>query len=187
MVCGEGQAYPGVTPMNNAHATRPHGNFIRTADHEVESNGETFCGDGQPGRKKIPRADVLQDPLKLDNQSQISFLRRPAFRNFIIMDRISNRPNSCPKTCGRRPRITTHAEDRYIAVVAKQNRRATSSLVTYMVAASIDKMISATIVHQRLPMKGLRQGMLSLCSCISSIQRGTNKVCRQYVNWIMPC
>ncbi|GIY34641.1 hypothetical protein CEXT_475861 [Caerostris extrusa] len=51
MVCGEGQAYPGVTPMNSAHATRPHGNFTRTADHEVESNGETFCGDGQPGRK----------------------------------------------------------------------------------------------------------------------------------------
>ena len=36
-----------------------------------------------------------------------------------------------------RPRVTTPAEDRYIATVAKRNRRATSTRVTSMVTASI--------------------------------------------------
>ncbi|GFX95500.1 uncharacterized protein TNCV_4825151 [Trichonephila clavipes] len=38
---------------------------------------------------------------------------------------------------GGRPRVTTHAEDRYIAIVAKRNRRATSTRVTSMVTAFI--------------------------------------------------
>ncbi|GFX03737.1 uncharacterized protein TNCV_2113091 [Trichonephila clavipes] len=38
---------------------------------------------------------------------------------------------------GGHPRVTTPAEDRYIAIVAKWNRRATCTRVTSMVTASI--------------------------------------------------
>ncbi|GFW67362.1 HTH_Tnp_Tc3_2 domain-containing protein [Trichonephila clavipes] len=38
---------------------------------------------------------------------------------------------------GGRPRVTAPVEDRYIAIVAKRNRRATSTSVTSMVTASI--------------------------------------------------
>ncbi|GFU71855.1 uncharacterized protein TNCV_1627961 [Trichonephila clavipes] len=50
---------------------------------------------------------------------------------------------------GGRPRVTTPAEDRYIAIVAKWNRRATSTRVTSMVTASIGKDISAATVRRR--------------------------------------
>ncbi|GFV74463.1 uncharacterized protein TNCV_5129051 [Trichonephila clavipes] len=38
---------------------------------------------------------------------------------------------------GGRPRVTTPAEDRYISIVAKRNRRTSSTCVTSMVTASI--------------------------------------------------
>ncbi|GFU07520.1 uncharacterized protein TNCV_2225051 [Trichonephila clavipes] len=49
---------------------------------------------------------------------------------------------------GGLPRVTNPVEDRYIAIVAKRNRRATSTRVTSMVTASIDKAISAATVHR---------------------------------------
>ncbi|GFY05105.1 HTH_Tnp_Tc3_2 domain-containing protein [Trichonephila clavipes] len=54
-----------------------------------------------------------------------------------------------------RPRITNPEEDRYIAIVAKRNRRATSTRVTSMVTSSIGKAISSAKVRQRLHMNGL--------------------------------
>ncbi|GFV15710.1 transposable element Tcb2 transposase [Trichonephila clavipes] len=56
---------------------------------------------------------------------------------------------------GGRPRVTTPAEDRYIAIVAKRNRRATSTRVTSMVTASFGKAISAATIRRRLHMNGL--------------------------------
>lgn len=44
-----------------------------------------------------------------------------------------------------RQSVTTSADNRYIAVAAKQNRRATSTCVTSMVAASICKTISSLL------------------------------------------
>ncbi|GFX20963.1 HTH_Tnp_Tc3_2 domain-containing protein [Trichonephila clavipes] len=67
------------------------------------------------------------------------------------------------------PRVTTPAEDRYIAIVAKRNRIATSTRVTSMVTASIGKAISAATVRRRLHMN-------SLYSSIRPIKRGTIKV-----------
>ncbi|GFX45082.1 uncharacterized protein TNCV_3431301 [Trichonephila clavipes] len=49
---------------------------------------------------------------------------------------------------GGRPRVTVHAEDRYIAIVAKWSRRATSTRVTSMVTASIGKTISPATVRR---------------------------------------
>ncbi|GFV70422.1 transposable element Tcb1 transposase [Trichonephila clavipes] len=53
------------------------------------------------------------------------------------------------------PRVTTPKEDRYIAIVAKWNRRATSTRVTSRVTESIGKAISAATVRRRLHMNGL--------------------------------
>ncbi|PRD22427.1 UNVERIFIED_CONTAM: hypothetical protein NCL1_49117 [Trichonephila clavipes] len=52
-------------------------------------------------------------------------------------------------------RVTTPSEDQYIAIVAKRNRRATSSRLTSVVTASIGKAISAATVRRRLHMNGL--------------------------------
>ncbi|GFV23883.1 transposable element Tcb1 transposase [Trichonephila clavipes] len=53
------------------------------------------------------------------------------------METIPNHTDSCSKAIGGRPRVTTPVEDLYIAIVAKRNRRATSTRVTSMVTASI--------------------------------------------------
>ncbi|GFV64275.1 transposable element Tcb2 transposase [Trichonephila clavipes] len=59
------------------------------------------------------------------------------------------------RSVGCRPSVTTPEEDRYIAIVAKKNRRATSMRVTFMVTASIGKAIPAATVRRRLHMNGL--------------------------------
>ncbi|GFX54680.1 transposable element Tcb2 transposase [Trichonephila clavipes] len=47
-----------------------------------------------------------------------------------------------------RPRVTTPVQDRYIDIVAKWNRRATSTRVTSVVTAFIGKAISAATVRR---------------------------------------
>ncbi|GFX03337.1 HTH_Tnp_Tc3_2 domain-containing protein [Trichonephila clavipes] len=71
------------------------------------------------------------------------------------METIPNHTDSCPKAVGGCPRVTTPAEDRYIAIVAKWNRKATSIHVISMVTASIGKAISAATICRRLHMNGL--------------------------------
>ncbi|GBM63719.1 hypothetical protein AVEN_72992-1 [Araneus ventricosus] len=83
-----------------------------------------------------------------------------------------------------RPRVATHAKDRYIAVVAKQNRRLTSTPVKSMVAAAIGKTISATTVRLRLHMNGLYARVPGVCVLLYVQSRGAQlKWCRQHVNW----
>ncbi|PRD19228.1 UNVERIFIED_CONTAM: hypothetical protein NCL1_58067 [Trichonephila clavipes] len=53
---------------------------------------------------------------------------------------------------GSRPRVTSPAEDQYIAIVAKRNRRATSTRVTSIVTTFIGKDVSAATVRRRLHM-----------------------------------
>ncbi|GFW21276.1 HTH_Tnp_Tc3_2 domain-containing protein [Trichonephila clavipes] len=82
------------------------------------------------------------------------------------------RNNFKPQTVVRRivgghPRFTTPAEDRYIAIVAKLNRRATSTRVTSMVTASIGKAISAATVRRRLHMNGLYARVPRICVPLS--------------------
>ena len=54
-----------------------------------------------------------------------------------------------------RTRVITPAEDPYIAILAKRNRRAIFTRVTSMVTASIGEAISAATVRRRLHMSGL--------------------------------
>ncbi|GFV57883.1 HTH_Tnp_Tc3_2 domain-containing protein [Trichonephila clavipes] len=53
------------------------------------------------------------------------------------METIPNHIDSCPKARRRSLRGYTPAEDRYISIVAKRNRRAISTRVSSMVTASI--------------------------------------------------
>ncbi|GFW60215.1 HTH_Tnp_Tc3_2 domain-containing protein [Trichonephila clavipes] len=73
---------------------------------------------------------------------------------------------------GGRPRITTTAEDQYIAIVARWNRRATSTRVTSMVTASIGKAISAATVCRRLHMNGMYTRVPRVCVPLSIQSRG---------------
>ncbi|GBM39519.1 hypothetical protein AVEN_270704-1 [Araneus ventricosus] len=71
-----------------------------------------------------------------------------------------------------------------IAVVAKRNRRSTSTRVTSMVAAAIDKTMSATTARRRLHMNGLYARVPRVCVPLSVQSRGARlKWCRQHVNW----
>ncbi|GFW51326.1 transposable element Tcb2 transposase [Trichonephila clavipes] len=83
-----------------------------------------------------------------------------------------------------RPRVTTPAEDRYITIVGKRNRRATSTRVTSMVTASIVKAISAATVRRRFHMNGLYARVPRVCVPLSVQSRGARlKWCREHSNW----
>ncbi|GFW55277.1 transposable element Tcb2 transposase [Trichonephila clavipes] len=71
------------------------------------------------------------------------------------------------KPVGGRPRVTTPAEDRYIAIVAKRNHRVTSTRVTSMVTASIGKAISAATVSRRLHKNELYARKTRVCILLS--------------------
>ncbi|GFS94151.1 transposable element Tcb1 transposase [Trichonephila clavipes] len=84
---------------------------------------------------------------------------------------------------GGHPRVTIAAEDRYIAIVAKWIRRATSTRVTSMVTASIAKAISAASVRRRLHMNGQYARVPRVCVPLSVQSRGARlKWCRERGN-----
>ncbi|GFT34732.1 HTH_Tnp_Tc3_2 domain-containing protein [Trichonephila clavipes] len=84
---------------------------------------------------------------------------------------------------GARPRVTTPAEDPYIAIVAKRNRRATSTRVTSIVTASIGKATSAATVH-RLHVNRLYVRVPRVCVPLSIQSREERiKWCREHGNW----
>ncbi|GFU72118.1 transposable element Tcb1 transposase [Trichonephila clavipes] len=88
------------------------------------------------------------------------------------------------RSVGGRPRVTTSAENRYIAIVAKRNRRATSTHVTSMVTASIGKAIFAATVRRRLHMNGLYARVPRVGLSLSVQSRGTLlKWYREHGNW----
>ncbi|GFX36966.1 HTH_Tnp_Tc3_2 domain-containing protein [Trichonephila clavipes] len=73
---------------------------------------------------------------------------------------------------GGRPMVTTPAEDRYIAIVAKRNRKVTSTRVTSMVTAPIAKAIPAAIVRRSLHMNGLYARVPRVCVPLPVQSRG---------------
>ncbi|GFW37869.1 transposable element Tcb1 transposase [Trichonephila clavipes] len=83
----------------------------------------------------------------------------------------------------RSPRVTTPVEDRYIAIVAKRNRRATSTHVTSMVTASVGKAISAATVRRRLHMNGLYARVLRVCVPLSLYPSNQDGWCQEHGNW----
>lgn len=82
------------------------------------------------------------------------------------------------------PRVTTPAEDRYIAVVTKQNQRSTSTHMISMVAENIGKRISATTVCQMLYLNGLKSQVQWVWILLPVRSREAQlKWCHQYANW----
>ena len=83
-----------------------------------------------------------------------------------------------------RPRITTSANDRYIATVAKRNRRSISTSLISMAVATIGKTISATTVRWRLHINGPYAQVQRVCVPLFIQFRSARlKWCRQHVNW----
>ncbi|GFT65097.1 transposable element Tcb1 transposase [Trichonephila clavipes] len=81
------------------------------------------------------------------------------------------------------PRVTDPSEDRYIAIVAKRNRRGTSTHVTSMVTASIRKAIPAATLRRRLHMNELHARVPRNCVPLSIQSRGAQlKWCWEHGN-----
>ncbi|GFT52783.1 HTH_Tnp_Tc3_2 domain-containing protein [Trichonephila clavipes] len=100
------------------------------------------------------------------------------------METISNHTDSCPKVHRWSPKGSAPEEDPCIAIVAKRNRRATSTRVTSMVTAYIGKAISAGTVCRRLHMIGLYARVPRVCVPLYVQSRGARlKWCRKHGNW----
>ncbi|GFV05569.1 transposable element Tcb1 transposase [Trichonephila clavipes] len=113
------------------------------------------------------------------------FLPRSSFCNFTFMETIPNHTDSCLKAhrWSLTQELQPPAEDRYIAIVGKRNRRATTR-VTSMVTASIGKAISEATVCRRLHMNRLYARVPRVCVPLSVQSRGAPlKWCREYGNW----
>ncbi|GFU68293.1 transposable element Tc1 transposase [Trichonephila clavipes] len=99
--------------------------------------------------------------------------------------------------CSRRPaggrvRSTTPAEDRYIVLSAKRNKRTTAQLVANQFLAASGKQISRKTVARRLRKGGLhartpvvcvpltRQQVLPVCNGVVSITIGLNRTGHAY-------
>ncbi|GFT58400.1 transposable element Tcb1 transposase [Trichonephila clavipes] len=81
-------------------------------------------------------------------------------------------------------RVTTPAKHRCIAIVAKWNRRTTSTRVTFMVTASIGKAISAATVRRRLHLNRLYARVPRVSVPLFVQLRGARlKWCREHGNW----
>ncbi|PRD33312.1 UNVERIFIED_CONTAM: hypothetical protein NCL1_17907 [Trichonephila clavipes] len=100
------------------------------------------------------------------------------------METIPNHTVSFRRPEGGRPRVSTSAEDQYIAVVSQRNRRATSTRVASMVTASIGKAIFAATAHRKLHMNGLYARVPRVCVPLSVQSREVRlKWCREHGNW----
>ena len=83
-----------------------------------------------------------------------------------------------------RPRVTTPTKDRCIAILAKRNRRATSTRMASIVTASIGKVIPAATVRRRLHMSRLYARVPRVCVFLFFQSRGVQfKWYREHVNW----
>ncbi|GFX37237.1 transposable element Tcb1 transposase [Trichonephila clavipes] len=99
------------------------------------------------------------------------------------METIQTTQTVVQRPVGGRSRVTTPAEDRYIAIVAKRNRRATSTRVISMNTASIGKAISVATVRRRLHMNRLYARVPRDCVPLSVQSRGARlKWCREHGN-----
>ncbi|GFV03990.1 transposable element Tcb1 transposase [Trichonephila clavipes] len=86
---------------------------------------------------------------------------------------------------GGRVRSTTHAEDRYIVISAKRNRRTTAQQVANQFLAASGKQISRKTVTRRLRGGGLYARRTVVCVPLTR-QHGTASLqwCREHHNWI---
>ncbi|GFW93909.1 HTH_Tnp_Tc3_2 domain-containing protein [Trichonephila clavipes] len=100
------------------------------------------------------------------SQSDLKRMQVTAEKQFQTSQTVVRRP------VGGRPRVTTPAEDRYISIVAKRNRTATSTRVTSVVTASIGKAISAATVRRILHMNGLNARVPRVCVPLAVQSRG---------------
>lgn len=115
------------------------------------------------------------------NHTCCPFLLRSSFHSFKIMETIPSHPNNRPKTCGLSFSRYDPRDDLYIFVVAKRNRRTTS---TSPVALSIGKTISAITVHRRLQMNGRYVRVSRVCVPLSLHFKWERLyLFRSYINW----
>ena len=113
-----------------------------------------------------------------------SFLRCSSFCNFMFMETIPNCTDSCLKACSRSPKVYNHCRRSIYCYFGQAELKRDLTCVTFMVTASIGKVISAATVCWRLHMSELYTRVSWVCVFLSVQLRGAQlKWCWEHVNW----
>ncbi|GFX51559.1 transposable element Tcb2 transposase [Trichonephila clavipes] len=83
-----------------------------------------------------------------------------------------------------RERMTTASEDRYLALTARRNRKATARQLSSELAAATGAVASRQTIYRRLNEKGLYARKPRVCVLLSS-QKKRNRFnwCKEHQNW----
>ncbi|GFV74454.1 transposable element Tcb2 transposase [Trichonephila clavipes] len=103
---------------------------------------------------------------------------------FTTLETISNYRNSCPGFSSGRPRGTTPADDRYIVLQARRNRRQTAGEIARHTTQATGRPISRFTVARRLHGGGLFARRPVRCVPLTPAHRRRRSLwCREHRNW----
>ncbi|GFW20458.1 transposable element Tcb2 transposase [Trichonephila clavipes] len=111
-------------------------------------------------------------------------VRNCSQHRFTTLETISNYRNSYPGFSSGRPRGTTPAEDRYIVLEARRNRRQTAGEIARHTTQATERPISRFTVARRLPGGGLFARRPVRCVPLTPAHRRKRSLwCREHPNW----
>ncbi|GFV58995.1 transposable element Tcb1 transposase [Trichonephila clavipes] len=111
-------------------------------------------------------------------------VRNCSQHRFTTLETISNYRNSYPGFSSGRPRETTSADDRYIVLRAKRNRRQTAGEIARHTTQATGRPISRFTVARRLHGGGLFARRPVRCVPLTPAQRRRRSLwCREHRNW----
>ncbi|GFW85762.1 transposable element Tcb1 transposase [Trichonephila clavipes] len=114
----------------------------------------------------------------------LSSIKHVVDHRFTTLETISNYRNSYPGFSSGRPRGTTPADDRYIVLQAKRNRRQTAGEIARHTTQSTGRPISRFTVARRLHGGGLFARRPKRCVPLTPARRRRRSLwCREHRNW----
>ncbi|GFX82892.1 transposable element Tcb2 transposase [Trichonephila clavipes] len=125
-------------------------------------------------------ADMLVDVMG----ECLSCIKHVVGRRFTTLETISNYRNSYPGFRSGRPRGTTPADDRYIVLQARRNRRQTAGEIARHTTQATGRPISRFTVARRLHGGGLFARRPVRCVPLTTAHRRRRSLwCREHRNW----
>ncbi|GFU64850.1 transposable element Tcb1 transposase [Trichonephila clavipes] len=111
-------------------------------------------------------------------------VRNCSQHRFTTLETISNYRNSYPGFSSGRPRVTTPADDRYIVLQARRNRRQTAGEIARHTTQATGRPISRFTVARRLHGGGLFARRPVRCVPLTPAHRRRRSLwCREHRNW----
>ncbi|GFS66084.1 hypothetical protein TNCV_2510751 [Trichonephila clavipes] len=111
-------------------------------------------------------------------------VRNCSQHRFTTLETISNYRNSYPGFSNGRPRGTTPADDRYIVLQARRNRRQTAGEIARHMTQATGRPISRFTVARRLHFGGLFARLPVRCVPLTPAHRRRRSLwCREHRNW----